>query len=464
MKTDNVRWRAIPFAIVILIVLAGSKNLFGQTPAEKLNRYFSIQQKKEPLNGVVLVRTKGRTIFERAFGYASVEYHLKNSLLTRFPIGSITKPFIAASILMLEQKNLLSVHDKVRKYLPEIPDSWQGMSIEHLLSHSSGIADYGAQTNFDTLKYFETDNNQLLQRIIQLPLISKAGESYQYSNSNYVLLTCIIERITQSTVDNFMQEEICKPLGLNNTFFPKDRNPVEGLATGYIWQDKLLNADHIDFSNLSGSGGMISTAGDLSVFIRAIMKSRLLPKAAVDKMITPIREEYGYSWTNRLYHNRRLIGHSGRIDGYCAQMWYEPKEEISVVYLSNVFNGNDRVVWNIYGILWNDPDSPNYNIYEEIAPVVPYHIPLSSLDEYTGAYTFRDQMLRVTKIDGKLYIMTDAGNEKSEMIPYDKSKFWVGGPGNITVTFVRDTLNQRITKAEIVLNGTPMTAQREGNR
>ena len=136
---------------------------------EKLNNYFSIQNKKEPLNGDIIIQVKGKTIFEKAFGYASVEYGVKNSLLTKFPIGSITKPFIATSILLLEQKNLLSVNDKISKYLPEAPDSWQDISIEQLLSHTSGIADYLSQDGYDTLKHVETTNNQILQKIITVP-------------------------------------------------------------------------------------------------------------------------------------------------------------------------------------------------------------------------------------------------------------------------------------------------------
>ena len=202
---------------------------------------------------------------------------------------------------------------------------------------------------------------------------------------------------------------------MKNTFFPDSRIPVKALATGYLWQKKLFKAEHINFSNLSGSGGIISTAGDLSIFINSMMKSKILPKTVADKMITPIQNnDYGYGWMNQPYNNSRLIGHSGRIDGYSSQMWYEPKEEISVVYLSNVHNGNFLVISNIFGILLNTSDLPKYNIYEEIGPIVPYQIPVSFLDEYIGSYRFRNEILRVTKVDNKLYIKADSENGRSE--------------------------------------------------
>lgn len=452
----------VPVAVIVFGGLLKNQHLYGQTPLEKLNKYFTVQNEKEPLNGVVLIQRQGKTIYERAFGYASVENSVRNSLLTKFPIGSITKPFIATSILLLEQKHLLSVTDKVKKYLPEVPDSWQDISIEHLLSHTSGVEDYLSQPVYDTLKHVETTNAELLKKIISFPLHIKPGDEYEYSNSNYVLLTCIIERITGLDIGSFIQKEICKPLGLKNTFFPDTRIPVKALATGYLWQEKLYKADHVNFSNLSGAGGIISTAGDLTTFINGIMKFKILLKPVVEKMITPVKDDYGLGWTNLSYHDRHLIGHPGRIDGYSTHMWYEPKGEFSVIYLSNVNNGPSfAFMTNIFDILLNTSVSPNYYIYEETPPFFPFQVSDRFLNEYTGTYLFRNDILKVTKVNNKLYLEAESENGKSEMIPYNESKFWVGGPARIIVTFIRDKRNKKVTKAEIVLNGNMMIAERK---
>lgn len=450
------------FTVVVFIVSPANRHLYAQTVKEKLDNYFSVQNKKEPLNGVIIIQKKGKTLFEEAFGYASVEYSVKNSPGTKFPIGSITKPFIATSILLLEQKHLLSVNDKINKYLPEVPGGWQDISIGQLLSHTSGIAEYFSQAGYDTLIHVETTNSELLRKIISVPLQFKPGNSYEYSNSNYVLLTCIIERITGLAIDSFIHKEICQPLGLKNTFFPDSRVPVKALATGYQWQQKLYKAEHINFSNLSGAGGIISTAGDVSIFINAMMTLKILPKAVVNQMITPIQNnEYGYGWMNQPFNHSRLIGHIGRIDGYCAYMWYEPKEETSVVYLSNVHNGNFSVISNVFNILLNSSDSPNYKVYDEIPPVLPYQVAMSSLDDYTGAYRFRNDILRITKENNKLYIKADSETGRTEMIPYDAYRFWVGGPAHIVVSFIRDKPKQKISKAEILINGVLMVAPKE---
>lgn len=452
----------VSIAVIAFGALLKNQHLYGQTPLEKLNKYFAVQNQKESLNGVVLIQRQGKTIYERAFGYASAENSVRNSLLTKFPIGSVTKPFIATAILLLEQNGLLSVTNKVKKYLPEVPDSWQDISIEHLLSHTSGVADYLSQAVYDTLKHVETTNAELLKKIISLPLHIKPGDEYEYSNSNYVLLTCIIERITGLDISSFIQKEICRPLGLKSTFFPNSRIPVKALATGYFWQEKLYKADHVNFSNLSGAGGIISTVVDLSTFINGIMTFKILPKTVVEKMITPIKNDYGLGWTNLSYHDRHLIGHPGRIDGYSAHMWYEPKGEFSVVFLSNVNNGPSfAFITNIFDILLNTSVSPNFYVYEETPPLFPAKVSERSSDEYTGTYLFRNDILKVTKVGTKLYIESQSEKGKIEMIPYNESKFWVGGPARIIVTFIRDKLTRKVTKAEIALNGNMIIAEKK---
>ena len=462
MKLNVTIKGVVSVALIVLGGLLKNQHLYGQTPVEKLNQYLAVQNEKEPLTGVVLIQRQGKTFYERAFGCASVENAVRNALQTKFPIGSVTKPFIATAILLLEQKQLLSVNDKVKKYLSEVPDSWQEISIEHLLSHTSGVEDYLSQPVYDTLKHVETTNAELLKKIITFPLHGKPGDEYEYSNSNYILLTCIIERLAGVDIGSFIQKEICRPLGLKNTFFPDSRLPVKALATGYFWQEKLYKADHVNFSNLSGAGGIISTVGDLSTFINAIMKFKILPKTVVEKMNTPVKDDYGLGWTNLSYHGRHLIGHPGRIDGYSAHMWYEPKGEFSVVYLSNVNNGPSfAFITNIFDILLNTSVSPNYYVYEETPPLFPAELSDGSSDEYTGIYLFRNDTLKVTKVGTRLYIESASEKGKVEMIPYTESKFWVGGPARIIVTFIRDKLARKVTKAEIVVNGNMTIAEKK---
>lgn len=435
--------------------------LFSQSLTEKLEKHFALQNKKEPLNGVIIVQKEGKTIYEKAFGYASVELNVNNTLQTKFPIASITKPFISVSILLLEQQNLLNINDKISRYLPQIPESWKEITIKNLLTQTSGISDYQAQPNYDTLKHLETNNNALCTEIIQLPLNFKPGESYEYTNSNYVLLTCILEKVSELPVDSFVRKNICKPLGLRNTFFPNDKIPVKNLSEGYIWEDKLYKDDHINFSNLSGAGGLISTAGDLSIFLYSFLQGKLLEKSTTEKMITPFKENYGYGWMVRNYGDKQLLGHSGGIPGYYSQMWYEPKEKFSVIYLSNVYNGAFSIITNTIDILSNNTNFQVENTYQELPPIVPYKLSASSQAEYIGSYKMGNEMLRITNDSSKLYIKADSENAKAEMIPYNSTKFWIGGPGNIAVVFIKDKVSKKISRAEIRINGNTMIATRE---
>ena len=158
--------------------------------------------------GSALVARDTQVIYNKGFGSANLEWDVPNSPATKFRLGSVTKQFTAASILLLEERGKLSVNDPVKKYLPGAPAAWDKITIFHLLTHTSGIPSFTGFPDYAKLEPFATTSEQLVARFCDKPLDFEPGEKWQYSNSGYVLLSHLIEKITGDSYEKFVRENI----------------------------------------------------------------------------------------------------------------------------------------------------------------------------------------------------------------------------------------------------------------
>ncbi len=317
---------------------------------------------KKSFNGVVLVSVKDKVIFKQAYGYADVENKIKNNEKTEFLIGSITKLFTATAILKLQELGKIDLHHPISSYLGRDNPIWGGnfpsfaetVTIHDLLSFSSGIEDYAKLRSFVKFDLDLQKPADLLQFFSDYPLKFKPGSYYDYNGSNYNILGAIIEEISQKPLNEFLQTEIFKPLGMNatrmagmtflDTLFEKDTM----LAKGYIEKDKkaaasLIEADDVNLSTLFADSSAISTTEDLYTFIKALFEEKIISKEDVKKMTTPYYEThnkglftgYGLFIIND-DPKRPIFVSSGQLDGYEGIVTYDPKSEASIIILSNV--------------------------------------------------------------------------------------------------------------------------------
>ena len=267
--------------------------------------------------GAVLVAKDGKILFDRAYGLANVEWQVPNTPETRFRIGSITKQFTAAAVLWLEERGRLSIDDPIAKYIPDVPAAWQPITLRHLLNHTSGIPAFTSWPDYEILKRSPLELEKGLKRLREQPLEFAPGEKYSYSNSGYLLLGHIIEKVTGQNYGDFVHGQILVPLGLADTDADSNTAIITRRASGYVLANgRLQNAPYINMEVPHAAGSLYSTTHDLLHWTEALMGGRLISTASLTKMTTPGKGDYGLGLVVRTVSDRKVIEHGGGIEGF----------------------------------------------------------------------------------------------------------------------------------------------------
>jgi CubicO group peptidase (beta-lactamase class C family) len=290
--------------------------------------------------GTVLVARGGEVLFSKGYGSADLEWDVPNAPNTKFRLGSVTKQFTAASILLLEERGKLSVNDPVKKYMPDAPAAWDNITIKHLLTHTSGIPNFTGFPDYPKLEPFTTTTAQLVARFRDKPLDFAPGEKFSYSNSGFVLLTYILEKIAGVPYEKFVQENIFTPLGMKDSGVDSNSSVIRHRASGYVFsKDHFENAGFINMTVPQGAGALYSTTEDLFKWEQGLFGGKLLSAASLEKMTSPFKDNYAFGVMVRTTNGRKMIEHGGGIEGFNTDLAYYPDDKLTVVVLSNV-NGN----------------------------------------------------------------------------------------------------------------------------
>lgn len=305
------------------------------------------------------VARRGHPVFLHGYGLADLEARSPVTERTVFRIGSITKEFTAASILLLVERGLLSLDDPLSKWLPSFPRRNE-VTIRQLLTHTSGIHNYTSLKDFAATSHLELPTAALVDVIAhQQPLFDfPPGTSYNYSNSGFFLLGAVIEKISGQSYNTFVIANVLAPLGLNDTRPDVYAEIVPGRASGYeVSKDApsgFNNASYISITAAAAAGAMRSTVGDLLRWHDALLGGKLLKASSLALMLTPGRlkdgrlasvtkppapnataSDYGFGITLGNQHGRRTIGHGGSINGFNASLETYPDDGTTIVLLTN---------------------------------------------------------------------------------------------------------------------------------
>ena len=290
-------------------------------------------------SGSVLIAYKDHVLLSNGYGLADREHNIPNTAQTRFRLGSITKQFTAMAILILEAQGKLSVEDLIFNYLTDCPPVWKNITIDNLLTHTSGIPDYTRFPDYRNSMATPSSPTQTMARFEDLPLDFNPGEKWSYSNSGYIVLGYIIEQVSGQTYEDFLKQSIFIPLKLNNTGYDHNSND---LAVGYADRYSDLPFDFIDMSIPYAAGALFSTIEDLYNWDQALDTERLIPQAYLDKIFTPHvpipNTEgwfYGYGWNIGQERGHPIILHGGSINGFVGLNARYPDDQITIIVLSN---------------------------------------------------------------------------------------------------------------------------------
>lgn len=341
----------LPSIFAVMVLAAASA-----THADRIDEYFVEQMRIKNVPGAsVAVVRGGRVIKSTGYGLSNIETNTAATVDTVYEIGSVSKQFTAAAIMLLVQDGKLAVSDPVRKHLNEAPASWNPITIRHLLTHTSGIQNHveipGYLDRFGTNLSYQTkpDRNETLRMFFELPLEFEAGATWAYDNTGYILLGSVIERVSGQSYYDFLADRIFKPLGMSSTQGTHPKTIVRHRAAGYGWENgKFVNRPALLPGIAFSAGTIISTVTDLAKWDAALHSNQILTAESKKIMWTTTRSEdgatlpfdYGFGWFFDNYRGHRLVQHSGATPGFSAVFYRFPDDGLSVIILSNISGTN----------------------------------------------------------------------------------------------------------------------------
>lgn len=374
---------------------------------------------------VVMVVKNNKIIYRKAFGLADTEQNIPMQPEMLFRIGSMTKQFTAIAILQLVEEGKIGLQDSIQKYIKDFPSKGYTITIENLLTHTSGIKDYLSEISNPSKQKETYTSKDGVDYIKDAPLNFKPGSNFRYSNSDYYLLGYIIEMVTGETYEKYLQENVLDKAGLKNTFYIGSKNNIPDMAQGYSkFDDKTERAILQPVDILYSAGGLISNVDDIYKWYKALYNLQLVKKETLEKATTPFKfsdgtfSQYGYGWFIKSLDGSKTIEHSGSTDGFQSDEIYIPDENVFVVALYNCYETN--MDWQL---LTNDIARVALGKQLDNAVKVKEDVLKSYLGDYEVNLKGVNHKLIVTFSDGRLSIeASNPADRLPKVLLYAKSE------------------------------------------
>ncbi len=367
--------------------------------------------------GTVLVAKDGKTVFQKSYGQANVEWSIPNGLDTRFRLGSITKQFTAAATLQLVEQGKLQLTDPVAKYYTDAPETWSGVTIHHLLNHTSGIPSYTSQPDFFAKQSrIRRTPAEIVQLTQDKPLEFQPGEKFSYNNTGYILLGYVLEKVTGQTYADYLDQKIFGPLGMKDSGYDLAEKIIPRRAAGYAQDGK--NTDFLDMSLPYAAGSLYSTVGDLLKWDHALYGGKVVSADSLAKMTTPGKGDYGYGLVIQEKDGRKVIGHGGGINGFNTNMIRIPDQGVVSIALANQnTNAVGPITDNLARLYVGEKITPR-NKREAI------QISSTKFDELVGEYELQPGFVMKVFRDGEKFITQATGQGAIEIFAMSESRFF----------------------------------------
>jgi len=407
-----------------------------QDPISEIDKYLNAHVKNLDFSGSVLITREGKILFSKSYGLADYENNVPNRLNTKFRLGSLTKPFTALAVLILQEKKKLNIEDHIIKFIPEYPNGDE-IKIHHLLTHSSGIPNYTAFNQYKMLMKHRKTPFELIEIFKDQELVFKPGTKFEYSNSGYVVLGIIIEKNSGKPYEDYLTESIFDPLEMRDTGFDHHFSIIKDRARGFIKAgDTFENAEYIHPSNAYSAGGLYSTVNDLLKFVKAIEENKLVSEETWNNIFesfcpTGYGSFYGYGWFIDEVYGKKRINHPGGIQGFSSHLSMMPEEKINIILLCNLeFAPLEVISRGITGILFDKQIRIPFT--QETST-----IKVEDLKEYTGLFKISEDLLIKVFVEGNRLFIEPSGQPVFQILHRGKENF---GPrmGNWYLTFIKN--------------------------
>ncbi|WP_367607687.1 serine hydrolase [Legionella sp. W05-934-2] len=397
--------------------------------------------------GSILVAQHGHIILDKGYGYANLEWQIPNTTTTKFRIASLTKQFTAVAILLLEEQGKLKISDFTNKYMPNAPSAWDKVTLFHLLNHTSGIPSYTSFPDFAAFTTSTKTPEQQIEFFRNKPLNFQPGSNFEYNNSAYVLLGYLIEKISGQSYQDFVVNNIFKPLEMNDSGYDSHSEIILHRAAGYmVSSNGIRNADYLDMSIPYSAGSLYSTTHDLLRWEQSLFGGKILSIESLKKMIEPFKNDYGLGVRIYSLNGHKVISHAGGTSGFNTKLIYFPDDKLTVIVLANL-NALGYVAQDLALKLVGLAHGRSVTLPSERKEIV---LSSESLAKYIGTYNIKPyvgtygltrlRQLIISLQNGYLMVQ-ETGQPNMKLFPESETKFF-GKIPDIQINFFKNESGQ----------------------
>jgi len=450
-----------------ILCFKGGKEVSAIIPNEPDQASFAAQAdsimsgiyKPDQPGAALLVMKDGNIMMRQAYGMADLELGVVLEPDMIFRIGSMTKQFTAVAILMLVEQGRIALSDPIVKFLPDYPAQGRAVTVEQLLTHTSGIPSYTSLSEWQPLMRKDMTLTELIDVFKDKPREFVPGEHWKYSNSGYILLGAIIEKASGLTYEAFLKKNIFDPLGLKHTFYGSVSRVIHGRVPGYEAgpDGTFLNAGYISMTQPYAAGSLLSNVDDLAAWNQALLAGRLIKRETLEKAWTAYKLKdgtltgYGYGWSIGESFGTRVITHTGDINGFASSGILFPEETLFVALLTNREAGElrpDPIASRIAALALGKSSSEPKAV--SIDPKI--------FDQYVGEYELAPGFTVRIFRDGTRFMSQGTGEPAFEIFPESETRFFLKA-GEGKAEFVKDETG-KVIEMVLILRGRTAKAKR----
>src|SRR3954452_196079 len=437
-----LRMKTIWRAAVLLFVASSS----AAQDAARMEDVVQTYVRDNTFMGAVLVARASDVMLSKGYGSANLEWNIPNTPTTKFRLGSITKQFTAASILLLEERGKLRLDDPIKKYLPDAPAGWDAITIFNLLTHTSGIPNFTGLPEDKTLQLVNTPVAKTIAAVRDKPLDFAPGEKMSYSNSGYLVLGYVIERITGGSYEKFVTDNIFTPLGMKDSGYDSNTAIIARRAAGYTPSPTgPVNAGFVHMSIPHAAGALYSTTEDLLRWEQGLFGGKLLSTTSLAKLTTPFKSDYALGVMVQTAGGRKVVQHAGGIEGFNTFLAYYPDDKLTVAVLANI---NGEAPTHIAAKL---ATLAHGGVVQTTAERKEIALPVATLSKYVGTYELAPGVNMTIRLAGDHLTTQLPGQAQFPIFAESQTKFFLKAV-DAQVEFFTDA-SGAVTHAVMYQNG-----------
>ena len=419
-------------AVLLALITFGQKkqfpvtenSTFDEASAKKtetdIDAIFNEAYPSASPGATVLIAKEDKIIYRKAFGMSNLELKVPMKPENVMQLASITKQFTSVSILMLMEQGKLSLRDSLSKYIDDYPRGNE-ITIHHLLNHTSGIRSYTDLPEFRVKTRLDMTPREIISSFKNLPLEFNPGEKHKYSNSGYILLGYIIEKVSGITYEEFIQKNIFDKLGMKHSYYGNSSRIIPDRANGYqLHGDNCENAEYMSTTIPYAAGALMSTVDDMFIWSKAIRHHTLISEnsqqmAFTNQLLANGKpDNYGYGWAINEIAGFTSLEHAGGINGFSSSGIYLPGQNIYAIVLTNLDDGKGPETYTIkaLSLLLGKPVKDNESV----------KLSENQLKQWVGAYQFENTVRFIIFENGALYSKREGGRPL-KLIPLSENEF-----------------------------------------